>query len=233
MPPVKPASAPKAKKAPAKVTKPVVTETEAKAAVLADSVGPDPEHSRRSKRANANGRALEVLVAKMLCDAGFNADRVVRNDDYGASDVDVTIDELPHVRVDSKYRQAMEVHTLFEVAKGKYCKDPADVMLLPTKSAGSKTVYVTMEAADVFEMLAIVALQRGDGSAVRQQGLLACPLCSGTAEAVNVTMGLIAFACSCCHREFLLPQSDVPADVVLPTSWTTKVTTMNTKASVA
>lgn len=60
------------------------------------------------------------------------------------SDVDVIIDDFPHLKVDAKYRVRHSHHSLLEEIVAKYCKDPGDIPVLVTKSHRQVSENVTI-----------------------------------------------------------------------------------------
>ena len=71
---------------------------------------------------------LERLVAKSL-----GGERVLRGADFSIKDVDVKVDDFPHLILDAKYRQRWGHHRFVEEVKKKYCKSPEDIPILITK----------------------------------------------------------------------------------------------------
>lgn len=84
-------------------------------------------------------KSLEKEAAKAL-----KGQRVSRGDDFGKSDIDVYLIDLPFVKIDAKYRASHAHHTLLKEIEEKYCKHPADVPVLVTKHHNQRGSNVTV-----------------------------------------------------------------------------------------
>lgn len=84
-------------------------------------------------------KALERLAAKEL-----GGKRVMRGSDFSVSDVDVKIEDFPHLRVDCKYRTRHAHHSLLEEVRSKYCEEN-QVPILVTKHHNQVGACVTVD----------------------------------------------------------------------------------------
>lgn len=70
--------------------------------------------------------------------------RIYRGDDFSRSDVDVALDDLPHYKIDNKYRKAHAHHSLMEEILRKYCVGDGTVPVLVTKHHRQDGSYTTI-----------------------------------------------------------------------------------------
>lgn len=85
--------------------------------------------------------------------------RVLRGADFGVSDVDVHVADLPHLKVDAKYRVKHAHHTLMNEIVEKYCKMEKDEPVLVTKHHRQVGSYVTIRASFFRELLSAYRLE--------------------------------------------------------------------------
>lgn len=90
----------------------------------------------RSKTAwkKAEAKAAEKLKGR----------RVLRGANFAVSDVDVIVDDFPHLKIDSKYRTRHAHHSLMAEIVAKYCKHPEDIPVLVTKHHNQVGEYATV-----------------------------------------------------------------------------------------
>lgn len=91
------------------------------------------------KRQSQAWKRAESAIAKAL-----GGRRISRGDDFSRVDVDVVIDDMPELRVDSKYRQRHSHHTFVAEIVRKYCTEPNQVPVLVTKHARQESAFVTV-----------------------------------------------------------------------------------------
>jgi hypothetical protein len=100
-----------------------------------------PKQSQRWKQ-------LERSAAESL-----GGKRVVRGADFSVSEVDVRIEDFPHLKVDCKAYNAFSHHSLMAEIQNKYCKDEDDVPVLVTKASRQIGEYVTIPLEHYARML--------------------------------------------------------------------------------
>lgn len=89
---------------------------------------------------------LERQVAKEL-----GGKRVLRGADFSVEDVDVKIDDFPHLKLDCKYRTRHAHHSLLAEIEEKYCEEN-EVPVLITKHHNQSGACVTV-SLDFFKVL--------------------------------------------------------------------------------
>ncbi len=85
--------------------------------------------------------------------------RINRSNDYGKSDVDVVIGDIPQLRIDCKYRSRHAHHSLMEEIREKYCSEPGTWPVLVTKHHRSHREYVS---CDLALFASLVSLMKGN-----------------------------------------------------------------------
>jgi hypothetical protein len=114
-----------------------------------------------SRRSQA-WKALEREAAEAL-----GGRRVMRGADFSVSDVDVIVDDMPHLKIDAKYRVRHSHHTLIDDIVKKYCKTGEHEPVLVTKSHRQNGSYVTIRLS----FLSYLLMRERDYS-MFQKGLL-------------------------------------------------------------
>lgn len=105
------------------------------------------------------GKPWKELEKKTAVSLGGK--RINRAADYGESNVDVVLDDMPGLRIDCKYRQRHAHHALVEEIRSKYCKDN-EYPVLVTKHARSQREYVTVDLELFAKMISDARGSRGD-----------------------------------------------------------------------
>ena len=85
-------------------------------------------------------KQLERDSAKEL-----GGERVSRGADFGVEDVDVTIEDFPSFKVDTKRYKKFSVYSLYESVKSKYCKDKNDEPILILRQHGKHTKLAVID----------------------------------------------------------------------------------------
>lgn len=81
--------------------------------------------------------------------------RVVRGGDFSVSDVDVIVEDLPHLKVDCKAYAKFAHHTLVDEIRERYCKAESDEPVLVTKGSRQTGANVTISLAHFSELLRV------------------------------------------------------------------------------
>ncbi len=100
----------------------------------------------------ATGRNLEHAVAKGLKGKNFTCKKIKR-DTHWISAPDDEIPELPELKIDAKYRKRFAFHVLFEEIERKYCKNPEDKAVMPTKRKSQRGFLITIRYEFFNELL--------------------------------------------------------------------------------
>lgn len=93
-------------------------------------------------------KAAELAVAKKL-----GGRRILRGSDFSESAADIDLPDLPHWRLDVKYRAKHAHHTFLREVREKYCAK-GDVPVLITKARGEHGAVVSMSLDDFAALLA-------------------------------------------------------------------------------
>lgn len=88
------------------------------------------------------GKAWKELEKKTA--EALGGVRVNRASDYGISDVDVVVPDLPWLRIDCKFRKRHAHHSLVEGIRAKYCKEGQYPVLVTKHHSGHRS-YVTID----------------------------------------------------------------------------------------
>lgn len=93
-------------------------------------------------------KELERVVARKL-----GGKRIVRGDNFAVSNFDVSVPDMPHWRIDAKYRAKQAHHKHLRAVREKYCTDKAHVAILVTKAKGEHGEVVSMGLDDFANLL--------------------------------------------------------------------------------
>jgi len=85
-------------------------------------------------------KQLEKDSAKEL-----GGERVSRGANFGIGDVDVTIEDFPSFKVDTKRYKKFSVYSLYESVKKKYCKSSDDNAILILRQSGKHTKLAVID----------------------------------------------------------------------------------------
>lgn len=157
---------------------------------------------KTGKRSQA-WKSFERAIAELAQEAGFDAQRVSRGADLGASDIDVRLPRVPELRIDCKYRQdGFSHHSLFEGAENLYCQAPGQWLVLPTKAGQATGSLVTLRSEKFFELLARAYPEKQEAVTT-----WSCPRCAADTHPQSryPAFGLGEFGCERCELTFWLP----------------------------
>lgn len=93
-------------------------------------------------------KELERTVARKL-----GGKRKLRGADFSASDFDVEVADMPHLRIDAKYRASHAHHRLLREVRDKYCTDEVHVAVLVTKARGEHGEVVSLSLDDFARLI--------------------------------------------------------------------------------
>lgn len=162
----------------------------------------------KGRRSNEAWKNFERAMADLFRSVGFDkAERVSRADDLGVSDIDVVIPEIPHVKVDCKYKQdGHVVLTTFEEAEAKYVTAEGDFLVLPLKSGGKEGSISAVRSEVLADLLATKYLKKAHTGVA-----FGCPVCPGSLQATPLRNELSECVCGACGFAFLTQSTKVPA----------------------
>jgi hypothetical protein len=149
----------------------------------------------------------EKKTAQVFNSVGFSkAYRVLRGDDIGVSDIDVRIPEVPTALVDCKYRQdGWSHHTIFAECEKKYCANPEDFLVLPTKAGNETGALATVRLEVLADLMASKFLSKE-----RPTDTLGCPRCSSIVKVSLISLNLAECVCEICSLAFIIKQEEIP-----------------------
>lgn len=98
---------------------------------------------------------LERTVAAKL-----GGRRKLRGANFAEEDFDVEVPDMPHWRIDAKYRASHAHHSRLREVRKKYCKDSTAVPLLVTKARGEHGEVVSMALDDFAALLTALRAAR-------------------------------------------------------------------------
>lgn len=165
--------------------------------------------AKTGKRSQA-WKSFERAIAELAQEAGFEAKRISRGADLGASDIDVQLPRVPELRIDCKYRQdGFSHHSLFEAAENLYCSEPTQWLVLPTKAGQATGSLVTLRSEKFFELLA-----RAYPEKTTAEVAWCCPRCQRGAglQGHYPAFALAEVLCSHCTLRFWLPVAELQAE---------------------
>ena len=96
-------------------------------------------------------KQLERDTASIL-----KGERVSRGADFGKTDVDVKIPDFPSFKVDTKRYKRLQVFSLFDLVKKKYCKTPQDEPILVLRESNRKYVLAVINLDLLGKILNII-----------------------------------------------------------------------------
>lgn len=99
---------------------------------------------------------LERSTAAIL-----GGERVSRGADFGKTDVDVKISDFPSLKIDTKRYKRLQVFSLFDLVKKKYCKTLKDKPILVLRQSGKKYVLAVIDIKLLSQLLDYVRM-KGD-----------------------------------------------------------------------
>jgi hypothetical protein len=88
--------------------------------------------------------------------------RKLRGANFAEEDFDVDVPDMPHWRIDAKYRAKHAHHSKLHEVRKKYCKDATAVPLLVTKARGERGEVVSMSLDDFASLLAAFRAARDE-----------------------------------------------------------------------
>lgn len=152
---------------------------------------------------------FERAIAETARKFGFTqAHRVLRGDDIGESDIDVSIPEVPAARVDCKYRQGgWSHHKIFVECEKKYVTK-GQFLVLPTKSGRQNGSISSVRTEVLFELLAAKYLSRRENP-----NSMGCPRCPGVCNVDILDIGLAQCVCLNCSLSYLVRQEELPKNL--------------------
>lgn len=156
---------------------------------------------KTGKRSQA-WKSFERAIANMAEAAGFEAKRISRGADLGASDIDVRLHRVPELQIDCKYRQdGFSHHSLFEGAERLYCTRPEQWLALPTKAGQATGSLITLRSEKFFELLA-----RAYPEKTKAVVSWSCPRCQSETQhqASYLAFNLYERQCHRCQLSFWL-----------------------------
>lgn len=149
-------------------------------------------------------KAFERATVNQINEVGLTAKRVLRGGDLGESDVDVTIDEVPGLKLDCKFRQSHGHHSLFLKTEALYVKEPGDFLWMPTKVNGEAGSLVVMRSEVAFGLLR-------DSMGRTETNGFHCPCCrKALTEWQASPTGLSTATCGFCSLVTSVPTARVP-----------------------
>ncbi|MFA5460088.1 MAG: hypothetical protein WC283_02015 [Candidatus Paceibacterota bacterium] len=82
--------------------------------------------------------------------------RISRGADFGKKNVDVKIPDFPFFKIDTKRYKRLQVFSLFDTLKKKYCKKPEHEGMLVLRQSGKKYILAVIDIKLLSKMLNII-----------------------------------------------------------------------------